>query len=65
MQPLEHDKVKHSYKIIYCSGEDPKYPVTELLDPSLNSKGWQSPQYCPYPQEIILQFQGVVSLSQL
>ena len=33
-------QVKFNYKIIYCSGEDPNYPVTELLEPSVNSKGW-------------------------
>ena len=62
MQP---DQIKHSFKIIYCSGEDPKYPVTELLDPTVNSKGWQSEKFCQYPQEIILQFAGTVYLSQL
>ena len=36
------NQIKFSYKVIYCSGEDPKYPVTELLDPTVNSKGWQS-----------------------
>ena len=62
---MQENQVKYSYKIIYCSGEDPKFPVTELLDPTVNSKGWQSQQYCTYPQEIILQFQGVVNLNSL
>ena len=57
--------MKHPYKVIYCSGEDPQFPVTELLDPTVNSKGWQSQKYCTYPQEIILQFQGVINISQL
>ena len=63
--PIQADQVKHSYKVIYCSGEDPKYPVTELLDPTVNSKGWLSQKFCTYPQEIILQFNGVVAMSQL
>ena len=57
--------MKHPYKVIYCSGEDTQFPVTELLDPTVNSKGWQSQKYCTYPQEIILQFQGVINVSQL
>ena len=56
MQPIPPDQMKHPYKVIYCSGEDPQFPVTELLDPTVNSKGWQSQKYCTYPQEIILQF---------
>lgn len=51
--------------MIYCSGEDPEFPVTELLDPSVNSRGWQSAPFCAYPQEIIVQFPSVVSLRQL
>ena len=57
--------VKFNYKIIYCSGEDPNYPVTELLDPSVNSKGWQSQKFCQYPQEIIVQFPSIVQINQL
>lgn len=31
---------KLKYRIIYCSGEDPDYPVTELLDLGPNPRGW-------------------------
>jgi len=47
---------KLKYKIIYCSGEDQDYPVTQLLDPSSSSRGWQSQKFCDFPQEIIVQF---------
>jgi len=57
--------VKLKYRVIYCSGEDPEYPVTELLDPTPNSRGWQSQKFCEYPQEIIVQFSGIVRLKQL
>ena len=46
--------VKFKYRVIYCSGEDSEFPVTELLDPTVNSKGWQSPKFCQFPQEIII-----------
>jgi centrosomal protein CEP104 len=46
MAQMPPGSVKLNYKIIYCSGEDPNYPVTELLDPSVNSKGWQSQKFC-------------------
>ena len=56
---------KIKFRVISCSGEDPQYPVTELLTQSPQSKGWQSPRFCDYPQEITLQFTGPVRLKQL
>ncbi|CDW88088.1 centrosomal protein of 104 kda [Stylonychia lemnae] len=56
---------KLKYRIVYCSGEDPEYPVTELLDNSPQSRGWQSPKFCEYPQEIIIQFTNIVRLKQI
>jgi centrosomal protein CEP104 len=46
-------------------GEDSDYPVTELLDNSPQSRGWQSAKFCEYPQEIILQFTNIVRLKQI
>ena len=57
--------MKYGFRIIYCTSEDPEQPVTQLLDPSVNSKGWLSQRYCQYPQEIILQFPSTVHLTQL
>ena len=68
MQNPNDDRARNAklkYKIIYCSGEDQDYPVTELLDPSSNSRGWQSQKFCDYPQEIIIQFPQLVSLKSL
>ena len=56
---------KLKYRIIYCSGEDQDYPVTELLDASSASRGWQSQKFCDFPQEIIVQFPQMVQLKQL
>jgi centrosomal protein CEP104 len=46
--------VKHGFRVIYCSSEDPEYPVTQLLDPSVTSRGWLSARFCQFPQEIVL-----------
>lgn len=56
---------KIKFRVISCSGEDPQYPVTELLTQSPQSKGWQSPRFCDYPQEITLQFTSPVRIKQL
>ena len=53
---MAQQPVKFKYRIIYCSSEDPQHPATELLDPTVNSKGWVSARYCEYPQVVILQF---------
>ena len=45
--PANASKLK--YRIIYCSGEDQDYPVTELLDASSASRGWQSQKFCDFP----------------
>ena len=36
---------KLKFRVIYCSGEDPEFPVTELLENSPSSRGWQSPKF--------------------
>ena len=36
-------------------GESEGYPVTELLNHTPFSRGWQSSKFCEYPQEIVLE----------
>ncbi|KAM3137982.1 hypothetical protein pb186bvf_009877 [Paramecium bursaria] len=56
---------KLKYRIVYCSGEEPDYPVTELLSQTPQSRGWQSPKYCEYPMEIAIQFVNGVRVRQI
>ena len=45
---------KAQYRIIFCSGEDPEFPISNLicdLEP-----GWQSIRFSSYPQILLLQF---------
>ena len=56
---------KIKFRIIACTGEDPEYPATELLNQSPQSKGWQSPRFCDYPQELTLQFMAPVKIKQI
>eukprot|EP00516_Mucochytrium_quahogii_P002703 CAMPEP_0203750980 /NCGR_PEP_ID=MMETSP0098-20131031/5131_1 /ASSEMBLY_ACC=CAM_ASM_000208 /TAXON_ID=96639 /ORGANISM=" , Strain NY0313808BC1" /LENGTH=238 /DNA_ID=CAMNT_0050640499 /DNA_START=168 /DNA_END=881 /DNA_ORIENTATION=+ len=54
------------FQVAACSGEDPEYPSGELNTHSPQTRGWQSPPFCAYPQEIGLKFlAGTVQLSQL
>jgi len=43
---------KLKFTVIYCKGEEPDYPACELNQHSPTTKGWQSPQFCEYPQEL-------------
>jgi centrosomal protein CEP104 len=56
---------KLKFKIIYCSGEDPEYPVTQLLSTNPQNRGWQSPKFGEFPQEIIIQFNNIAKLTQM
>ena len=56
---------KLTFRIVDFSGEDPQYPVTELLTGSPQSKGWQSQRFCDWPQQITFQFFAPVKLKQL
>ncbi|GBG27244.1 Centrosomal protein of 104 kDa [Hondaea fermentalgiana] len=54
------------FEVVYCSGEDPEFPASELNVHSPQTQGWQSPPFCAYPQEIGLGFLvGEVDLAQL
>lgn len=56
---------KLKFRVVDISGEDPEYPANELLSQSPQSKGWQSPRFCDWPQYITLQFVNPVMLKQL
>jgi centrosomal protein CEP104 len=56
---------KLPFTIRSCSGEDPDYPARQLLLHSTDTRGWQTPQHCSYPQEIVLQLDKQARLQQL
>ncbi|CDW76992.1 UNKNOWN [Stylonychia lemnae] len=60
-----HKLQKLTYRVLYCTGEDPIFPVTELLYNSPQCKGWTSAKFCEYPQEIIVQFTHLVRLREI
>lgn len=56
---------KLRFRVAYCSSEDPEFPARELNAHSPNTQGWLSARMCDYPQEIVVQFDGLVRLSAL
>jgi centrosomal protein CEP104 len=60
---MEPQRIK--FKIIYCFGEEEKHPSSELYIHSPATKGWQSPKFCEYPQELIFQLEGTTALTQI
>ena len=49
---------KLTFAVISCTGEDPEFPAAELNIHSPTTKGWLSPRFCEFPQEVILSFKG-------
>ncbi|GFR45564.1 hypothetical protein Agub_g6958 [Astrephomene gubernaculifera] len=47
------------------SGEDADYPVRELLYHSPQTRGWQSPRFCKFPQEIVLRLEQTCKVQQI
>ena len=58
---------KLRFHVARASSEDPEFPAAELNSDahSPNTRGWQSEPFCDFPQELVLQFEGVVNLAQL
>jgi centrosomal protein CEP104 len=56
---------KLGFKVVHCTGEDMEYPVAELNTHSPHTKGWQTPRFCEYPQDIVLQLDSFSRLSQV
>ncbi|KAG2484841.1 hypothetical protein HYH03_016407 [Edaphochlamys debaryana] len=56
---------KLRYTVHACSGEDTDYPVRELLYHSPQTRGWQSPRFCKYPQEIVLRLEQTCKVQQI
>ena len=56
---------KLNFKLVYWSGEDPEHPITELLTNNPHSRGWHTPKFCEYPQEVILQFSNLVRIRRM
>jgi centrosomal protein CEP104 len=53
------------YHIRNASGEDPDYPARELLMHHAQGRGWQSPRFCSYPQELEIQLDQPSRLSSI
>lgn len=58
---------KLPFTVVSCTGEDPEFPAAELNVHSPSTKGWLSPRFCEYPQELIIGFQqtSIVRVQQV
>jgi centrosomal protein CEP104 len=46
------------FKVVHCSSEHDDYPASELNVHSPDTRGWQSADFCDYPQELGFQVIG-------
>ena len=56
---------KITFDIAACTGEDESSPAAELLHHTPQTKGWQSPRFSEYPQEMVLRFKGDTYVEQI
>ncbi|KAJ9516820.1 hypothetical protein QJQ45_027229 [Haematococcus lacustris] len=56
---------KLRFTIVSFSGEDNDYPVRELLFHSPQTRGWQTPRFCKYPQEVVLKLETPCKIQQI
>jgi len=56
---------KLRFSIHSVSGEDPDYPARELLYHSAHTRGWQTPRFCRYPQEVVLRLDRPSRVQQI
>eukprot|EP00754_Rhynchopus_humris_P008902 Rhum_TRINITY_DN13870_c0_g1::Rhum_TRINITY_DN13870_c0_g1_i5::g.65230::m.65230/K16458/CEP104; centrosomal protein CEP104 len=53
------------FDVAVCSGEDESHPASELQQHTSDTKGWQSPKFSEYPQELVLRFRGDTFVEQI
>lgn len=57
---------KLRFRVVHHSGEDNEFPAEELNIHSPNTRGWQSPRFCEYPQELGFAMEaGMCRLNQI
>lgn len=56
-----------NYRLVGSSSEDPEHPLFSLLSSAApqNNSGWHSVRFCPYPQEILINFPSPVRLREV
>ncbi|CAI2387590.1 unnamed protein product [Moneuplotes crassus] len=56
-----------NFRIFNVSSQDHEFPAQDLISLVSTTKhnGWQSQRFCTYPQELILQFEQTVHLTQV
>ncbi|KAI5082848.1 hypothetical protein GOP47_0002591 [Adiantum capillus-veneris] len=52
------------YTVVFSSGQDENFPASELNKGALG-RGWQSPRFCTYPQEIIIELECQSKIASL
>lgn len=56
---------KIQFQVVYSTSADDQHSANELHHHGPYVNGWQSSRHCPYPQELILQFENHVRLKRV
>ncbi|KAJ8608429.1 hypothetical protein CTAYLR_010332 [Chrysophaeum taylorii] len=53
------------FRVVSSSGCEASYPASELNRHSPQTRGWQSPKFCDYPQEVVLELADEVDIREV
>eukprot|EP00050_Salpingoeca_kvevrii_P002330 m.190977 g.190977 ORF g.190977 m.190977 type:complete len:1120 (-) comp10589_c1_seq3:1602-4961(-) len=56
---------KVPYKVVSCTGSDDGHGAAELEIQTVYTKGWQSPRFCTWPQEIVLRLDRIMRVRKI
>ncbi|KAH9126690.1 hypothetical protein LEN26_000583 [Aphanomyces euteiches] len=56
---------KVRFQVLSCTGEDPAGPASLLNEHDQTGVGYLTPKHCDYPQEIVLELEGVCRITQI
>lgn len=56
---------KVSFRVVSCSGWEDQFPAKQLEVQSPFVRGWRSPRYCPFPQEVIIRLEAPARIRKL
>lgn len=48
---------KIRFRVVHVTSQEEHYPAIELNHISPNARGWRSAKNCPYPQQIVVEFE--------
>lgn len=60
--PAQFNKIR--YRIVHVTSQEKGNAAEELYNHGVAVKGWATQRFCNWPQELVIQFEGCLCLSE-